>query len=46
MKEPSVIWILHLFSSETTLTEIIKYIINCKLNSYFKVLKFFDLAAA
>lgn len=46
MKEPSVIWILHLFSCETTLTEIIKYIINCKLNSYFKVLKFFDLAAA
>ena len=27
MKEPSIVWFLHLFSSETALTEIIKYII-------------------
>lgn len=45
MKDPNIVWFFHLFSSETALTEIIKYIINCKFNGYTLALKFFDLLA-
>lgn len=46
MKEPGVTWFLHPFSSMAAFTNIIKYIINCKFNRYFKVLKFFDFPTA